>query len=328
MSRHMWMVRAGSGAYRIDEFENKKIVAIGWRDVKDLSKFKDSTEIKERVKEKYPDYNTGQITSAASQISKFRFDFQEGDYAISYDPERRIYLVGEIISDYEFNPKLSEFPHIRKVKWLGKVNRDDISTSTKNTLGAISTIFEIKDEAKEEILKLLKGEKKIETDKSKETEEAELKEDMELKAHEFIKDRVSNLNWEEMQDLVAGILRAMGYKTIVSAKGADRGKDIVASPDGLGLEEPRIRVEVKHRSGQMGSKQIRGLLGGLRPGDKSLYVSTGGFTKDAKYEAERSNIPLTLVDIDLLVELIIQYYDNFDPDTKKILPLTKIYWPT
>jgi restriction system protein len=40
-----------------------------------------------------------------------------------------------------------------------------------------------------------------------------------------------------MQELVAGVLRGMGYKTIVSAKGPDRGRDILASPDGLGLSE-------------------------------------------------------------------------------------------
>ena len=47
-----------------------------------------------------------------------------------------------------------------------------------------------------------------------------------------------------MQELVAGILRAMGLKTKISNKGPDRGKDIIASPDGLGLENPRIFVEV------------------------------------------------------------------------------------
>ena len=65
--------------------------------------------------------------------------------------------------------------------------------------------------------------------------------------------KIIELGWEEMQELVAGILRAMGYKTLISQSGADRGKDIEASPDGLMLKEPRILVQVKHRSNQMGS---------------------------------------------------------------------------
>lgn len=130
-----------------------------------------------------------------------------------------------------------------------------------------------------------------------------------------------------MLELVAGLLRAMGYKTHISAKGPDRGRDIIASPDGLGLEEPRIVVEVKHRDGTMGADKVRGFVGGLRAGDKGLYVSTSGFSKEAKYEAERSNIPINLVDCDMLVNLIIQYYDAFDSDAKSLIPLRKIYWP-
>ena len=33
------------------------------------------------------------------------------------------------------------------------------------------------------------------------------------------------------------------------------------------------------------------LLSGLRAGDRGLYVSTGGFTKEARYEADRANVP-------------------------------------
>lgn len=77
----------------------------------------------------------------------------------------------------------------------------------------------------------------------------------------------------------------------------------------------------------MGANEIRSFTGGLRSGDRGLYVSTGGFTKEAKYEAERSTIPISIIDSDILVELIIQYYDNFDAETKALIPLKKIYWP-
>ena len=141
---------------------------------------------------------------------------------------------------------------------------------------------------------------------------------MQEKALEFVKDKISSLGWDEMQELTAGLLRAMGYKTMVSQKGPDRGRDIQASPDGLGLEEPRIVVEVKHRSGQMGATEIRSFTGGLRQGNKGLYISTGGFTKEAKYEAERSSVPVTLIELDILAKLITQYYDNLDTDTKTL----------
>ena len=326
----MWMVRAGEGAYLFDKFQSKNVVAIGWNETGDLSKLSTSEEIKQIVKEKYPDYKLGKLNISAGQISRFRLNFKKGDNVITYDPGERIYLVGEIVGDYEYNTeiRLGEYFHIRRVKWLGKAQRDKLSTSTKNTLGAISTIFELTKVAEEEIIKLLKGKEEAAEDiENKEAEEEIIKEDMIAKAHEFIKDEVLMLDWEEMQELVAGVLRGMGYKTTIALKGPGRGWDITASPDGLGLEEPRIIIEVKHRYGKVGGTEVRSFTGGLRQGNKGLYVSTGGFSKEAHYEAERSTIPTTLINLDMLVKLIIQYYDNFDAETRTLIPLMKIYWP-
>ena len=326
--KQLWMVRAGEGAFLIDDFLTKNIVSIGWNTIGDLSKVNNLDKLKELIREKFPDYKDGQIISSAGQIYRFLSEFKKGDCVMTYNPSERTYSIGEIESDYRFDEKISEYFHVREIKWIGKVRRDDLSTSTKNTLGATLTIFEIPKQAREELFSLLEGKPSKIIEEAGDEEALEIiRDDFIAKSHEFIKDKVLSLNWEEMQELVAGILRAMGYKTRISPKGADRGKDIIASPDGLGLENPKIVVEVKHRQGSMGSQEVRSFLGGLRPSDKGLYVSTGGFSKDAKYEAERANIPITLVDSDILVELIIQYYDSFDNDTKTLVPLKKIYWP-
>jgi restriction system protein len=78
----------------------------------------------------------------------------------------------------------------------------------------------------------------------------------------------------------------------------------------------------------MGPQDLRSFLGGLRGADKGLYVSTGGFTKEARYEAERSNIPTTLVGLDDLALLVESHYEQFDGEGRTLLPLTRIYWPT
>ena len=92
--------------------------------------------------------------------------------------------------------------------------------------------------------------------------------------------------------------------------------------------EPHILVQVKHRPGtQMGGHEVSSFKGRLREGHKGLYVSTGGFSKEARIDAQQSNIPLTLIDLDDLVDLIIQHYDDFDAPTRLLIPLTKIYWP-
>lgn len=324
----LWMVRAGEGAFLLDDFINKSIIAIGWNATGDLSTIDKIDKIKSLISSNYPEYKLGAVNMSAGQIYRFIHEFKIGDAVMTYNPSERIYWIGEIDSDYKFDTDICEYYHIRNIKWIGNIPRDELSTSTKSILGATMTIFDISKTARDEIFNLLSGTKKqvVEVENEKESLEI-IKEDFIAKSHEFIKDRVLSLDWVDMQELVAGILRAMGYKTRISPKGADRGKDIVASPDGLGLEEPKIIVEVKHRQGQMGSQEIRSFLGGLRARDKGLYVSTGGFTKDARYEAERSNVPLTLIDSDIIVELIIQNYDSFDSDTKSLVPLKKIYWP-
>jgi len=45
----------------------------------------------------------------------------------------------------------------------------------------------------------------------------------------------------------------------------------------------------------MGAPDVRSFLGGSHPQDKGLYVSSGGFSREARYEAERANMPLALI---------------------------------
>lgn len=95
----------------------------------------------------------------------------------------------------------------------------------------------------------------------------------------------------------------------------------------LGLGSPRIVAEVKHRKGATGAPAVRSFIGGLRAGDRGLYVSTGGFTKEARYEADRANVPVRLLDLDSFVRHYVEVYDKTDDETRSILPLTRIWWP-
>ncbi|MCT8335911.1 restriction endonuclease [Leptospira sp. 85282-16] len=326
-----WMIRAGEDGYLFDEFNEKNLIGIGWNEVGDLKNLTVESSIEEKVRMLYPDYKEGKIISTKSQLKKFVLDFSLNDYVITYNPNSRIYLFGKITGDYQFIKNgINDYYHNRKVEWIKTIGRDRLLPSTKNTLGSSLTIFELTEEIQNEFLNLdIANVSTANTSNNlDDSEELQIiKEDFELKAHEFIKDRISKISWEEMQELVAGLLKAMGYKARVSKKGPDRGRDIIASPDGLGLEEPRIVVEVKHRTTSMGVTEVRSFLGGLREKDRGIFVSTSGFTKETKYEAERSVIPCTLVDLDHLVELIIDNYDNFDPYSRSILPLKKLYWP-
>jgi restriction system protein len=152
--------------------------------------------------------------------------------------------------------------------------------------------------------------------------------DVSEKANELISDLVSRPAPYDFQDLVAAVLRAMGYKAVSSPPGRDRGIDIAVHPDTLGFERPRIKVQVKHRKESTKGPEMRSFLGALRAGDNGLYVSTGGFANDAKMEAGQSHEPVTILDRDGFIMLMLEHYEAMEPEFQSKVPLRKVWVPT
>lgn len=332
----LWMVRAGEGGRVADDFRQQQVVALNCEG-EDLTNAVGREQLRPIVERAYAGRKRGFLPVALGSWHKFRSVMKIGDNVMTYDPARRMYHLGKITGDYEFRPGLvSDHEQIRRVEWQGEISRDELSKSARNTLGSTLAIFEPGNDVLQELRQKLKG---ATTGPPKDlvsppspiapsSEAEQIRRDVIGRSHEFIKDQIAQLDWEEMQELVAGILRAMGFKTHISAAGPDRGKDIIASPDGLGLSPPRIKVEVKHRSqNAMGAPEVRSFLGGLRGEDRGLYISTGGFTREARYEAERAPVPVHLIDLDLLSQLLVQNYEEMDNEGKAIVPLTRFYWP-
>lgn len=326
----VWMVRAGEGSRLFEEF-SKGYVAIGWNEMGDMSSKSDLASIRQRYIDGYPDVASGALGNNVAMFHKFRSVMNVDDRVVTYDAKNREYLFGTITSEYRYKPDLvGDYSHVRKVKWDGKIDRDDLRLSSRNSLGSTLTLFLINEDVWNDIQAAATGKPSTPSTKKEVKDDFEqIREETISKAHELIKDKVLSLSDSDMEKLAGAILRSMGYKTRVSPPGPDRGVDVFASPDGLGLEEPRIKVEVKHRpKTSMGTSDIRSFLGALRAGDKGLYLSTGGFTKEAKYEAERSTIPTTLLDLDDLATIIATYYEDFDNEGKALIPLVRIYWPS
>lgn len=250
INKNFWMVRAGERGFRFEDFKEKSVVCIGWKEVGDLSELKTRELMKKRVASVFPDWTAYELGGSVGQLYRFAHEIKDGETVITYDTASRVYLVGQVKGGYEYTPGLVDGqPNIRRVVWVGEIPRDALSVASRNSLGSTLTLFSLPpDVVKEMTASMGEGGKKA----PQPVDEAfindqvdDLYKDQQTKSLEFIKDRVIALKWDEMQELVAGLLRAMGYKTRISPSGSDRGKDIVASPDGLGFEDPRIVVEVK-----------------------------------------------------------------------------------
>ena len=154
-------------------------------------------------------------------------------------------------------------------------------------------------------------------------------EQMEESAIDGIKEYISDKNPYEFQDLVAAILRAMGYYTpFISPKGKDGGLDIIAFQDPLGANKPRIKVQVKHRpDSAIAVNEIRGLIGLLnKDGDIGLFVTSGRFTADAERFARDSHIHVKLIDGDTFIDLWKNFYSKLTDEEKNLMPLQPIYF--
>lgn len=194
-SKTIWMVRAGEGGYLFEEFKARSLVAVGWNEMGDMSSLKTREQFVGAVSKHYPDLRKMQIAISAGQAFRFVREIRQGDRVMTYDPARREYLVGEIIGDYVYDRAAEAIgPQSRKVRWEGEVKRDALSVATRNSLGAIASLFQLPAEAAEEIERLIAGHppKTVPTlaPEEDETQVELLFRDVQSKAFEFIKDKI------------------------------------------------------------------------------------------------------------------------------------------
>lgn len=143
-----------------------------------------------------------------------------------------------------------------------------------------------------------------------------------------LEEHLSQMNPYDFQNVVAGLLRGMGYYVAwVAPPGPDKGIDVIANSDPLGVKGPRIKVQVKRKVERTAVGDIRSFLALLADTDVGLFVSTGGFTREAEDEARhQEKRRLMLVDLRRLVDLWIEHYDRIPESNRRLLPLRPVYF--
>jgi len=147
-------------------------------------------------------------------------------------------------------------------------------------------------------------------------------------AIEGLKKQITIKNSYEFQELVAAMLRGMGYYTpFIAPKGKDGGVDVIAYRDPLGTVSPRIKVQIKHRENTTNVQEVRQLMGLLqKDGDVGIFVSSSGFTPDAKTTARSSHVHVELIDLDRFITLWQEFYSKLTDEDKSLLPLIPIFF--
>lgn len=138
------------------------------------------------------------------------------------------------------------------------------------------------------------------------------------------------MNPYDFQDLVADLLEGMGYFiSWVAPPGKDGGVDIIAYSDPLGTIAPRIKVQVKRQQEKIKLDGLKSFVAIVNEDDVGIFVSIGGFTKDAEeYARFQERRKITLISLEKLVDLWIANYGKLSEAAKRRMPLTPIYFLT
>lgn len=153
-------------------------------------------------------------------------------------------------------------------------------------------------------------------------------EEAEESAWEEIKHYLGSMNPYDFQDLSGALLRGLGYHIAWTAPaGKDGGVDLLATPDALGTQSPRIKVQVKRLQSAVSVDGLRSFMALLGVDDVGLFINLGGFTKDARDEARlQSTRKVILIDMERFYDLWVEHYSELPDIDRRRLPLQPIYF--
>ena len=112
-----WVCAPGRGAVRWNEFHEASILAIGWDDAGDLSKYANKEAVRQKLQEIYPGSSQ---TNNALTCWEFANVMEVDDIVFAKQGIRRVVGYGIVRGDYLFDNRRGSFKSIRSIEWLGK----------------------------------------------------------------------------------------------------------------------------------------------------------------------------------------------------------------
>ena len=314
------------GIHAIDEglFLKEGKIAIGWHEIGDLSAIEANRDaFKRKYLSVFPDTKKAAVPVVTGMLFRFCHEIQIGDYIVFPSKTDRMINIGEVTGLYSYDSSQPRFVHTRSIKWLKHIPRTAFSQGALYEIGSALTLFAVKNYA-DEFLKAI-NKPIIETRQSGEDETVGATADAIIEGTKdyILKELSRNLKGYALEDFIANLLKAMGYRTTVSPKGGDSGIDIIAYKDEL---PPRIAVQVKSQDGDIKETVLQSLKGAMMPGDYGLFVTLSNYTKNAQAFLQANPIIRGINGAEL-VDLILKYYDSLDKKYRQMIPLQMVYIP-
>ncbi|WP_368677533.1 restriction endonuclease [Acinetobacter lactucae] len=126
-------------------------------------------------------------------------------------------------------------------------------------------------------------------------------------------EEIYKLSARKFEELIACIIKDMGYEVELTQATRDGGRDIIARiRTGLGVFLTHIECKKYNPENKIGVKIIREVTGvhHLRSADKSVIITSSYFTKSAIEEAQKAESYLTLHDFNNLKDMLLNYKNS------------------
>ncbi|MDP9342143.1 MAG: restriction endonuclease [Actinomycetota bacterium] len=329
----VWVVKGGRHGEFEDTFLTEGLIGKGGK-LPDLSSVSSREELRRMFEVAYPDAQTSQVANHVGQFWSLLKSMDQGELVVLPLKTTHNVAVGRIDGPYQYREDLVDtLHHVRPVWWINtEVPRDAFDQDLLYSFGALITIGRVnREHAEQRILAAFEqgpqpapappGGGGQGSDGS-----AEETPDVEAVARDQIRLFISaNFAGHDLARLVGAILQAQGFAVTLSPPGADQGVDILAGHGALGLDSPRVVVQVK--TGQAGIEEFRSLRGLVTAlaADQGLLVAWRGFKGTVRTEAKQDYFKMRLWDAEDLLSALLSVYEKLGEDVRSELPLQRVW---
>jgi len=341
-----WLIRAGRAGEREQWALKNGVSGGGFYEVADLAPAATREDVAARVAGGFPGAADGKLQNFTAQLWALRARISKGDLVVMPLKNTPQLAIGRITGDYEYRQEADPtLRHVRPVDWLvTDLPRTAVKQDLLYTLGAFLTICEVKrNDAAYRLEKLAQtgvdpgarsgpapgpvtpapGPTPALVD---DPDPSEI--DIEQYALDRLQSRViETYAGHGMQRLVAAVLTADGFTCTVPDTGPDGGVDVIAGTGPLGLDEPRLVVQVKSEAGAVGSDVVHQLLGTMSrlQANQGLLVAWGGLTKPAEQIVTQNYFHVRAWSANDLMQAVFRTYDRLSEEIRTELPLKRVW---
>lgn len=326
-----WVVRSGKHGEREALALEQDCILAGWQEFSsDLRSFSSTEDLRAALSAVYPGVQPRVIGIWAGELEAFRSAMTKGDLVALPRKGQPIVAVGEVVGSYDFDSSAPPgAQHRRQVRWLdAAVARSSLDQDLRYSMGSLLTVFRPRAPDAENRMRAALAKENRPDIAAPETSPSDAPIDLEVLGRDQVAELINRrFMGHELARLVEAILECDGFATRRSPPGADGGVDILAGKGALGLEGPRVAVQVKSGGAPTDAPTVRELQGVVARfgADYGLFVSWSGFTGPAEKEAQRDFFKMRLWSGKEVLDALLSRYDQMPEEFRAELPLKRIW---